>query len=214
MTEVTAQQGEVVAWQRDLRVHYRGYQIHAMYCGRPSIAPGGAQQLWQCADGKGQRYGGWHPEYLEAAAEIDSAVQQNHECDTSNWYVGSDFQNDAVCTTFVRPDGEKHYGDVLEGESEYVYVWENTHGPGSARDAAYAYYNAMCRTQDVYGSVWIGYLLPGAEGEEPTKMDQEDVELDPAEQEEYRQERYERYLEENAEALAWQDRYEMYQNER
>ncbi len=196
---VQAEQGVAVAWERDLRVAYRGYQIHAIFCGNPRIAPEGNQQIWQLADQLGRRYGGWVQSYSEAAAAIDSNVEQDVRDAYADWYAGADWNSQL----------EQPLGATLDEETQDL-VFRNHGAPGAARDAALAYYTQLCKEPGAAGTCYYGRMLANGEQEDA----EDTTERDPAQEEEYRQEQQERYLEEHAEAHAWQDRYEAHLAER
>ena len=198
-----AQQAEAPAWSKDLRVPYKGYEIHAVQGprGLRFMDDVDLSQSWQLADKQGRKYGGFKATYEECAVELDAAVQQDWESDNWSWYVGCEWASDVQMSW----NGYERYDGDYGPEATY----ENGDQPGSARVAAYEVYNKLCKEPGGVGCCFVGMIRP----EDGERMEQEQAERDPQDEAEAREEAYDRYLEENHDQLAWQDRYDAWRNE-
>jgi hypothetical protein len=203
--------GLTATWAADFALNYKGYWIYGI-AGRRPHAGAEPEQLWQLGGKDGHKFGRFQQEFQDCVEAIDDYAVQDNEHDVWGWYCGSEFRSEAN-TTHVRPDGTKVFGELHDCDSGEVFRWDNTAGPGSAKEAAYAYYKALCKEPGANGMVWVGRLRPGVDGQPDTELEEETCELDAAQQEEDRQAAYEDYLERNHDAIVQQERYEMFARE-
>lgn len=154
--------------------------------------------LWQLCDGNKSPFGQFHDSFESAEAKALEYTAADAEDDSSNWYVGCEWNSDLMAAEYPPEGGE---GSV---------VFHNSDGPGSAKRRAKELYDKLCKEPGGFGDCYYG-RVDGATGEE---LDAEEVcERDPQQEEEDRQAAYERYLEDNHDAIVQQERYEAWRAE-
>lgn len=153
--------------------------------------------LWQLCDGNKSPFGQFHDSFESAEAKALNYTAADAEDDSSNWYVGCEWNSDVLA---------QH----LPSGAEMEITFHNSDGPGSAKRKAQELYKQLCNEPGGVGCCFYG-RVDGSTGEQ---LDAEElVERDPQQEEEDRQARYDQYLEDNHDAIVQQERYEQFRNE-